>query len=625
MTTTADLLRDTQQQVSEQIGWIIWALGRLDLEPSQLAELAERGRLVELRAKDPDLRIAVVGETSSGKSSLLNAFLRRRLLPASSLVTTRATLEIRHRPGEIGEHLSLSADGQHISWGSVEFGNWFRRFFATVPVAIEQTLKLLLTASDEVAARISRMELHHQAPLLGGDVVLIDTPGFSVVDSGHQDQALAAAELADLLLVVTPAVSAASMTLLDFVRGPLARHTGTCVFVLTKLDLVPSEERDQVVASVRTRLSNCGLSQAPVLVCHPELALREMASGSGPALRELAVAEEWLRRTTAHRRGEVITETLVHLLADLLDKVRNEAVRCRAQLARAEGELDRLTLPSFGTFLSSWLRRAEQELWKRIWHAAQIYQAGPTQNALEGEVRMAISGGRIRAPEELAEQVKDLVADRLRADVVMVNDAVSGTVGGALDLAAVQLARDFSTQFAVLSELAGFIAPPEISLPKVRVGGVQNDFSGLEENMAGAAKGFAAAVKVRRGAGALGGAAAGSMVAPVLGTAVGAFVGWMASRPSDEALRQNLLERVGPFLVEGRHQVDAAVEDVCRRAYAQAQTVLVDLAAQYQEQWGSKIAELSRIETDQRAGLADRIAEIEGIARQAVHRQSSLR
>lgn len=63
-----------------------------------VAEKQILDRLVEkikIRTRDPNCYLAVIGEFSSGKSTLVNGFLKDNLLPTSVLVTTATETRIR--------------------------------------------------------------------------------------------------------------------------------------------------------------------------------------------------------------------------------------------------------------------------------------------------------------------------------------------------------------------------------------------------------------------------------------------------------------------------------------------------------------------------------------------------
>src|SRR5436305_140273 len=66
---------------------------------AQAAELARRLTQIRERREDANLYLAVIGEFSSGKSTLINALLRENLLPTSVVqATTAAATVLRAGP-----------------------------------------------------------------------------------------------------------------------------------------------------------------------------------------------------------------------------------------------------------------------------------------------------------------------------------------------------------------------------------------------------------------------------------------------------------------------------------------------------------------------------------------------
>ena len=117
--------------VSRHLRWMRGVLDELGLSAATHDALRSRLWAVEERLLDPELRIAVVGEASSGKSTLINTFLRRRLLPSSALITTRTTMTLRHGHGTEGLSLDTT-DGQVLTWPSAQFAQ-FAQFADTGP------------------------------------------------------------------------------------------------------------------------------------------------------------------------------------------------------------------------------------------------------------------------------------------------------------------------------------------------------------------------------------------------------------------------------------------------------------------------------------------------------------
>lgn len=86
-------------EVDNHLQFASEALQRADITVTARNELHSQMAKIQQRRNDPNLYLAVIGEFSSGKSTLINALLKDELLKTSALVTTAAATRIRHGDG----------------------------------------------------------------------------------------------------------------------------------------------------------------------------------------------------------------------------------------------------------------------------------------------------------------------------------------------------------------------------------------------------------------------------------------------------------------------------------------------------------------------------------------------
>lgn len=386
-----------RSDVSDHLRWIRNVLGELGLSAATHDALCSRLWAVEERLLDPELRIAVVGETSSGKSTLINAFLRRRLLPSSALVTTRTNMTLRDGHGTEGLSLGTT-DGQVLTWPSAQFDQFiqfhqFAPFADTGPADLATALRSVLVTDR--ANYLRRLEVWCPTRVIGDQVTIIDTPGFSVDETGHRELAADAINAADLVIVVTPAVSTTSLTTMDFLADTTRRHRDRCVFVITKTDLVESTELDDVVTVTTSRFAGAGFPDPVVLTCAPELTLRELAQPSS-FLAEFEAMEARLTALAAHKRALAIAATVYDLLTDLLAAIEESAQARRKHLTVAQEEMARLSLPDFPAFLETWRSAAVDRAIRRVRATANGHAIDGWQANLDTQVVDAVAGARIK-------------------------------------------------------------------------------------------------------------------------------------------------------------------------------------------------------------------------------------
>ncbi len=616
--------------VSGHLRWIEGRLDSLGLPAERSDELRARLLAVQARAADPQLRVAVFGEASSGKSTLLNAFLRRRLLPSSALVTTRTTAVLEYREGAEGLTVR-TADGSFLEWPSVPFAGWAGRGRESGPDTLERALQRVLTTA--LADQVGSLRVLSPTRLLGAGVTVIDTPGFNVTERGHRELAEAAARQADVALVVVPAVAAMSLTLVDFLTGPLRDHHDRCAFVLTKLDLLDEEERPEAVAVVERRLRELGYADPLLLPCSPGKALGEVAAAGargpgrpgGPGhLASFLEVEARIAQFAAAGRRSAVAATALGLLSELLSAVEETADARRAALGRGERELAALTLPDFPAFLDAWAARTRDRAGTELNAAALNRTSSQSRTTLEAKVGNAVAGEKINDLAGAAEEVSRLVRRHLRQDAQQAVRRAARRGGEVLTTAAAELARDFAAQYSALADLAGETRTAPPVPPVVWPDPPAPDMSGIDQALTAIGTRLTTSDNWRTGGGAVAGALAGSLVAPGLGTLIGGALGAFIGRRGPDATREQFLQQARP-VIAAAHEEIGALAAACLPGVAQslAESVAA-LRRQYDDEWREEIAGLNAAHDRRRTELAAGIAHAEETAAAARQRRDEV-
>ncbi|MBB4710163.1 dynamin family protein [Streptomyces luteogriseus] len=609
--------------VAGNLRWIEELLDSLGLPAERSDELRARLTAVRARAADPQLRVAVFGEASSGKSTLLNAFLRRRLLPSSALVTTRTTTSLECLGGAEGLTVR-TIDDTVLEWPSAPFARWAG--LKSGPGTMERALERVLTT--ELAEDVSGLWVHSPARLLGGGLTVIDTPGFSVTERGHRELAEAAARQADLALVVVPTVAAMSLTLADFLTGPLRDHHDRCAFVLTKIDLLDEEERAEAVEVAERRLRDLGCADPLLLPCAPGKALGEVTGGGRErdGAGHLAVferVEARIARLAADSRQSAIAATVLGLLSELLSAVEETAEARRTALARGERELAALTLPDLTAVLDSWSARTLDRTRAEM-NAATIGMSGTSRTKLDSKVGDAVAGEKINDLAAAAQEVSRLVRRHLRRHAERVVQKAARRAGELLTTAADELARDFTAQYSALAGLAGesrtappvpSVAWPELPAP---------DMSGIDQALTAIGARLTSGDNWRTGGGAMAGALAGSLVAPVIGTVIGGALGALIGRRGADATREQFLRQARPVITAAHEEIAALAAACLPRVQEELAESVAALRRRYDDEWRDEITRLTEAHDRRRAELAVGIARVEKTAAAARRRRDEV-
>ena len=285
-------------------------------EKKAINQLVEK---VEVRIHDPNCYLAVIGEFSSGKSTLINAFLKDGLLPTSALVTTATATRLRH-----GNSLELKAFFHKPYILPIKYSvqnsivskkkNWLQKLWFSFCRIVKgflglsspttnqtkiryetkhQKKKIVTTldlesagieirsfidklASDEdVAQHLDYMEIEHPSNFLQDGVVIIDLPGINAPNERHLRLTRSVVEHeANAAIIIIPAIQPLTQSLLQFIQANVTEYIDRCVFIITKLDQVRKKEREVVVKSVTTRLQKeFKVKNNSVYACSPQLAL----------------------------------------------------------------------------------------------------------------------------------------------------------------------------------------------------------------------------------------------------------------------------------------------------------------------------------------------------------------
>ncbi|HET9225673.1 MAG TPA: dynamin family protein, partial [Thermoanaerobaculia bacterium] len=196
-------------------------LSREDLGLPRKAWWMDRLGEVRERSQEPDLYLAVVGEFSSGKSTLVNALIRETLLPADVLPgTTSAAVLVRFGTERRLRVEYLDGRTNEITDGDI----------------IRAEVERLITV-EETARTVARVSIDHPAAMLREGLVAVDLPGSNVENTRHTE--VAGQTIRDLCctaLVAIPAHSPVSESLAEFLRGHLDGVLHRCIFIVTKID-----------------------------------------------------------------------------------------------------------------------------------------------------------------------------------------------------------------------------------------------------------------------------------------------------------------------------------------------------------------------------------------------------
>jgi GTP-binding protein EngB required for normal cell division len=182
-----------------------------------------------------EITIAIVGRFKAGKSSFLNHFLGRSLLPVGVVPVTTVVTEIGFGPTERVEVRYLE--------GRVE----------EVPLSqIAGYVSERENAGNHKRVAAIRVQLPSLARFPG--LIFVDTPGLESVLAHNTEASLSWLPNVGMALVAVSVDPPLSQQDIDLLKN-LYRYTPNVSILLTKVDLLGAEERAEVVDFVRTQLA----------------------------------------------------------------------------------------------------------------------------------------------------------------------------------------------------------------------------------------------------------------------------------------------------------------------------------------------------------------------------------
>jgi GTP-binding protein EngB required for normal cell division len=202
------------------------------------------------------LTVAVLGRFKAGKSSFINHLVGRDLLPVGVVPVTSVITEVTYAPVE---HVEIRfSDGHQIHGQLPDIRSY------VTEAENRQNVKCVLAVSVHIP-ELSRWRSIH----------FVDTPGLESAFIHNTEASLAWVPNVDIALVaigVDPPLSQQDIELIS----RLLKYTPQVAVLLTKVDVLSSAERREVLDFVRTELARKFTKQIPVYPYSTRLGYEEL-------------------------------------------------------------------------------------------------------------------------------------------------------------------------------------------------------------------------------------------------------------------------------------------------------------------------------------------------------------
>lgn len=286
------------------------------------------------RVADTKFYLAIVGEFSSGKSTLINALLRKRLLKEAVKPMTAAATFIEKKGHVLNIEVVFDDNRKFHATeiNKLELCDYIQCQFNVVC----NTLKDLidgLTSIQEIALHVQELYINIPDANIPQGVVLIDTPGFNPGNEAfgnHFEVTKSIVEnVADMALILMPCEQTMSASIKDFMKNSLLHYLHRCRFIITKGDNLPSSERDIVTNFLREQLCSNFSIQSPNI--YIESAIASLPVATIPESKRIewnmwknkfSSFEQETWKTLVQQKDTIIAEHINNMLNELLVELR---------------------------------------------------------------------------------------------------------------------------------------------------------------------------------------------------------------------------------------------------------------------------------------------------------------
>ncbi len=515
--------------------------------------IQEQLGLIREKMNEKKLNISVIGEFSTGKSTFINALLRKELLASSALQGTTVASTIIDYDSQYRIHLEY-LDG--------------RKDKKLTYSAFEELKNHLdhYTTESAAAKVLKTVRVYLPSEILKNNFRIIDTPGTNVTEAWHEDVTVRTLKKdSDLSIILISAEKPAPETMLKFVEKNLTSILPQCVFVVTKLDLIRKRERMRQLSYVKMKLEEeLGLKDAVVLPYISPLVLDSQVSDSerhsehdiqedspvDEELLELSLeTEHKLVEHTVKQRTLAITKKLVALIDDVYISISQKMEQISGAYEKRLKLLNRSSKTDLGVFV-------RQEKPDRLRHFDEA--AKKNLDDIEEELQSAAGSAKEEVLGKLDEkgtidQMKDYISNTLGSDCSQQAKGMISEIDGFYEQIRKQFKKEmkiynkaFKKNYETLNIIPVDMAQSKYHLPR--------DIEIETANISSAANYIAEKLSSENTAllgGAAAGAAIGTAIAPGIGTVIGGIVGLFAGgglAPDTDTVRKECKDKLRPQL-----------------------------------------------------------------------------
>ena len=481
----------------------------------------ELKRIVE-KQNDKVLNMAVVGEFSSGKSSFINALLRENLLETDVIQgTTVASTLIRY---DAEKTLCVSGEGGRG-----------KKIQKTESAAALAKLLRIYTSGEQKEIDVHHLEVGYPSDFLNQGICIIDTPGTNSLEQWHEDVTKKAIrEQADACIVLTSAEKPFPESFCYFLEENLQDVLHTCIFVVTKIDLIPPKQQKKQLEYIQKVIQEKLEIEAPLVLPYSGLPVL-----NGTCLEYVPLNQKTEQRIVQflqEQRIKIQLQRCMSLLEQTIGRLQENMNLVSQTRKREHEQLMQALTTDLQTFVSSQKCELRQQFEEDADRRSKEFCDQITKDICSASYQVHAEFRKL--PREF--DIRQFLQTRLKAlleekrDEILKKAGMQGndsnqfrtTMQSIVDIYCAQFEKNFKAEYRQLTLLAHELVNEitiDLNLNDSFLINAQADISIKNKVMANDNK-DTRSFYGNMGAGAAAGAAIGSVV-PVIGTTAGAIIG----------------------------------------------------------------------------------------------------
>ena len=365
-------------------------------------KVADELKALERRLQNDNvtLTLPLVGEFSSGKTSLINALTDSKQLEIATKPTT-ATIYLLHFGQDRQYAMIHRADGS------------------------EEAVEAIGSLKNSELADVPLVDIYDTSTRVPRDLVLVDTPGLSSPDARHKDALIRFLPEADAILMTVDCNQQITKSLLRFIEE--SNLAGRKVYlIVTKCDTKPASDRE----SIKRYIADNSKLPMEHIVCAS--AQQDDLAEFYDLIKQLSQSKREILAAAIHGRLESLKKELKRNVSDLLkqpnstEELEKKLSGHQRQAEDVEREIKHLISSvkySVDDVSDEISRSYQDKLFQRL--DALINQGNNNQNDLNAEASTIINSASLQVMAEYRRLITQKLTEQAAKGSPFIQSAVT--------------------------------------------------------------------------------------------------------------------------------------------------------------------------------------------------------